>query len=73
MYMVCRIGARQGIVYFLVCDVVAELLLQALAYALCGDGVEVAGAQDLVYDGGVGCLDLGWQGVCGQSACAWCG
>jgi hypothetical protein len=34
-------------------------LLEALSYALRGNGIEVAGAEDLVDDGGVRRLDFG--------------
>ena len=40
-----------------------DSLLQALAYALCGDGVEVAGAKDLVDYDGIRRLDLGRERI----------
>lgn len=39
-------------------------LLQSLAYALRCDCVEVAGAEDLVNDDGVGSRDFGGQRFC---------
>lgn len=41
----------------------ANSFLKSLAYALRGDCVEVAGAKDLVNDGGVGSLHFGGERV----------
>jgi hypothetical protein len=45
--------------YLLLCGVMSDSLLEALSYALRGNGVQVAGAEDLVDDGGVRRLDFG--------------
>lgn len=50
---------ERGDLVFLVRGVIVDSFLEAFAYALCGDGVEVAGAQDLVDDGGVRRLCFG--------------
>jgi hypothetical protein len=44
--------------YLLVRDVMLDPLLEAFPYALCGDCVQVAGAEDLVDDGSVRRLDF---------------
>ena len=50
---------ERGDLVLLVRGVIFDSFLEAFAYALCGDGVEVAGAQDLVDDGGVRRRDFG--------------
>jgi len=52
-------------------DVIADFLLEALPYALGGNGIEVAGGKNLVNDGGVGGGNL-WRkfyGNFGQFGC----
>lgn len=55
--------ARIVELYLLVRGIMTNSLLQSLAYALCGDCVEVAGAKDLVNDDGVGSLHFSGERI----------
>lgn len=52
-------------------QVMADSLLQALSYALCRDGVDVAGAQNVVDDARVRGLDVGGERVCCAMVSTW--
>ena len=53
--------------YLLVRGVIFDPLLETLPYALRGDGVQVADAQDFVDDGGVRRLDFWGETLCVRS------